>query len=432
MKKEIRKKAIIAVVVTLVGIQMGAVLISRSIEKSRELSKIKENTPLMYTYNYDDDVYTNNSRPYKIRAKKLAKRISNAMLIIDEEGYLWTCGYSDIQNCPSDYSPIRVSDTVKFQAVEEATYDGGIALDINGNLWQSGAWLETTTQETIGYGSYLKKVNNKKYKSIAGGFETFFAIDENNILWGWGSNDYGQLGTGTKEDTATKTMEVIKSDIAQVSTGSSGTLAIDLEGNLWTWGTIPKDPSASINSLVPKKILTSYKFTNISVGNDAYFAVDTLGNLWGWGINRDGQLGQGDNDVLLIVEPTILKTNIKDVSASDYTHNTILLDKDGYVWVAGDNGYGELGVGNRNNVTTFTKTIGNIKSIASGFDVAFYMDNNNDIYGAGSLNHGAIGESRYVTTPIKMTTYPDSYPIEYQLNRRKYTKWKCRKLCTWE
>lgn len=431
MKKRIRNCIIVGVVVTLVGIEMGAVLISRSIEKSRELSKIKENTSLMYTYNYDDDVYTNNSRPYKIRAKKLAKRMYDAMLIIDEEGYLWTGGYSNIQNHPSNYSPIRVSDTLKFQAVEDSTY-GGIVLDINGNLWENDTGLETTTQETIGYGSYLKKVNDKKYKSIAGGWETFFAIDENNILWGWGSNDYGQLGTGTKEETITRTMEVIKSDIAQVSTGRDGTLAIDLEGNLWAWGAIPKDLSAPINSLVPKKILTSYKFTNISVGEGSYFAVDTLGNLWGWGINRGGQLGQGDNDLQLILEPTILKTNIKDVSASDYTNNTILLDKEGYVWVAGRNGYGQLGVGNRDSVTTFTKTIGNIKSIACGKEVAFYMDNNNDIYGAGHLNYVASGESRYVTTPIQMTTYPNSYPIEYQLNRREYTKWKYRKLCTWE
>jgi alpha-tubulin suppressor-like RCC1 family protein len=60
------------------------------------------------------------------------------------------------------------------------------------------------------------------------------AVMSDGSLWAWGSNDYGQLGDGTKslKSSPVKIMD----NVLSVSAGYNYSLAIKTDGSLWAWG----------------------------------------------------------------------------------------------------------------------------------------------------------------------------------------------------
>ena len=82
------------------------------------------------------------------------------------------------------------------------------------------------------------------------------------------------------------------------------------------------------------------------------------GTLWGTGYNGYGQLGLGD--ITNKTTFTQIITNADDIK-SVYCgyYYTLILENDGTLWGCGGNGNGELGLGDTNNRTTFTEVAGN-------------------------------------------------------------------------
>ena len=73
------------------------------------------------------------------------------------------------------------------------------------------------------------------------------------------------------------------------------------------------------------------------------------------------------------------------------SHTFILLN-DGTVYSTGSNSYGQLGLGNANNINTFTKVnIDNVKSISCGSYHTFILKNDGTVYSTGSNINGQLG-----------------------------------------
>ena len=79
-------------------------------------------------------------------------------------------------------------------------------------------------------------------------------IKSDGSLWGWGYNNYGQLGDGTREfNLPIKILD----DVIQVSTCGYGTMAIKSDKTLWAWGVnLPYGTlSSNYDNLTPIKIM---------------------------------------------------------------------------------------------------------------------------------------------------------------------------------
>ena len=190
-----------------------------------------------------------------------------------------------------------------------------------------------------------------------------FAIQSDNSLWAWGSNNHGQLGDST---TTNRQYPVrILEDVIVVSAGVIHTMAIKTDGSLWTWGSnefgnlgdgtvtiygdfhwdaqynrFDREIIEDNNQRTPIKIMEDV--VAVSVGWSHALAIRTDGSLWAWGSNSFGALG-GDGITTDTHYPIRIMEDVTAVSAG-WTH-TMAIRTDGSLWAWGNNEFGQLGNG---------------------------------------------------------------------------------------
>jgi len=131
-----------------------------------------------------------------------------------------------------------------------------------------------------------------------------FALDSSGYVWAWGSGDYGKLGQGNSQekDWATKISALDSVTITAISAGDHHVLALDDDNKVWAWGWNYYgqlgDGTVSTRS-TPVQVLKvgDVDLTDI-VYIDAGFmhstAIDNQDRVWVWGRNEQAQLGLGE------------------------------------------------------------------------------------------------------------------------------------------
>ena len=245
----------------------------------------------------------------------------------------------------------------------------------------------TTTME-VKVSSFLYP---PQWKMVAAGHSHAFALSEDGKLFGWGNNQYRQLGIGPTTSGPQTVTKIFMGNWATVVTSRSNTLGIQKDGSLWQWGwfnasdtpkrvnmdndwvavsvsdTVSPDRTtilalksdgtlwgwgtdltfvglASGNSRDPQQIGTDSDWQAISVGETHAVAIKTDGSMWGVGKNDNNQIGTGSLNTRYWV-----KANDKRwVSASAGDRYTMALDPAGVMWAWGWNDHGRLGLGHAN------------------------------------------------------------------------------------
>ena len=244
---------------------------------------------------------------------------SSHSLAIDTNGTLWAWGSNymgqlgDSTN-GSKTTPVPIRQETKFTAVSAGAFHS-LAIDNNGNLWDWGtydnrqiandlAWVlpsnfSFSNPVRARYSDSPVQINTDgvKFKEVSAGWSFSLALDTDGNIWSWGFNNQGELGDGTSGNsryTPQRITEGIK--FQSIAAGWFSCLAIDVDGNLYAWGgngygklgtgdTSPKS--------VPTPIMAGTKFRSISMAAEHSLAVRSDGKLFSWGYNDDGQLGLG-------------------------------------------------------------------------------------------------------------------------------------------
>jgi hypothetical protein len=133
----------------------------------------------------------------------------------------------------------------------------------------------------------------------------YLAIRNDNTLWGWGDNTYGQLGQGNYMPGSSPVQ--IPGDWIAVSAGGLGqgtnypcnafALGIQSGGSLWGWGDntygqLAQNSTATVN--VPSPIQIPGTWSSVVAGATYWVGIQSNGTVWVCGLNASGQFAQSN------------------------------------------------------------------------------------------------------------------------------------------
>ncbi len=298
------------------------------------------------------------NKPVQVGLDKDWKSIetgSHHSFAIKNEGSLWAWGYNSSGELGvesmSTYKnkPIQVGLDKDWELVSSgsgATY--GIRKD--GTLWGWGATSFATSNQ-------LKPIqigSENNWKSVSNSSDHILLLKNNGTLWSIGKNYFGQLGFGNYSNGVDTLSQIGFNDDWEFVLANSGvSYGMVAGGALWVWGRFNYNQNSQWNKPVDL-FANKHYWNNITANAFNFFGVSIDGSLWGCGYNEYGQLANGTRD--LIYDPTQIgsEKNWKKVVVGTYG-NTFAIKKDGTLWASGLNDIGQLGIGNTNDVVTFTE-----------------------------------------------------------------------------
>jgi len=267
----------------------------------------------------------------------------------------------------------------------------------------------------------LKKQNITKEKviQVCSGNGHTLILTQSKRIYSIGSNEYGQLGLGDKNDRCALSLidpdHFDREKIIQVCTGLLYSMALTQNGNVYSWGRFEGDELRNANKSnynIPQKIdnncFNNEPIKYISAGAFFSFALTKNNNLYSRGGNRDGQLGLGNNGdrwkQTLIDSNTYNNEKIIKIECGCF-HTLLLTEKPNgstNIYSCGWNYHGQLGLNHNYNKNTFklidpkhfeNQKIKDIKSTGDSSIALIEQNNSNKIkvYGWGSNYHGQLG-----------------------------------------
>ena len=237
----------------------------------------------------------------------------------------------------------------------------GLAIGSDGNVYAWG--LNSSGQ--LGIGTTTSSLTPVKValpsgitaKEIFAGPAFSLAIGNDGNIYAWGSNGTGQLGNGTKTNSSVPVMVSMPSGVTAtaISAGSSFSLAIGSDGNIYAWGGNGYGQlgnGTKTNSSVPVLVSMPSGVTGKVIAGGRLFssAIGSDGKVYAWGDNLYGELANGTVDVPKLDSIPVAASMPGGVTATGLTAirwsgYIIGSDNDVYSW--GYNQEGELGIGTK-------------------------------------------------------------------------------------
>tara|TARA_B100000161_G_scaffold178132_1_gene128165 strand:- start:5878 stop:7818 length:1941 start_codon:yes stop_codon:yes gene_type:complete len=230
------------------------------------------------------------------------------------------------------------------------------------------------------------------YLNIEAGGRHTCAISNENKLWCWGRNDHGQLGDDTTTTRSTPlqvTTSTGLTNIYHVSLGGYHTCAIKDDNSLWCWGKNnygQLGDGSTTTTHTPLQIDSITNVRSISATSGHTCAITNSDSLYCWGYNAYGQLGNGNTNDQSV--PQLILENVQSVSAS-YQH-TCAIKTDSSLWCWGRNHYGQLGINNQNSQILPVNTGSSFLSIDGGSGHTCGIKSDYSAYGWGYSRYGRM------------------------------------------
>ena len=363
----------------------GAEQVYVALDKDGDIWTWMTNNNGMFGDGSDDRSYR--KLPKKLEVNTKFKQISptaNYWLALDINGNIWGCGYQYYSQLGNGYENRHTStedstERVLFQITSgteftkvKASVNSVLALDKNGNIWGWGlneyGILMNEGKGTYTYSpseSYTYEIITRPLKLTSGtryididicpnNAGAAAAIDENNNLYMWGHNYSCELARSKSDMSSSNTPIQVKSGtkFSKVSIGDRCVAALDLEGNLYRWGSISalgiSESSANrlegydsnAKALYEPIIKSDVKFVDIQGGLNVSYAKaadnqyeSVNKKYYVWGNNRGGGFGAiADNYGDPISTDFVGVQWIEGLSQYRVIREGLGLDENGYMW----------------------------------------------------------------------------------------------------
>lgn len=276
----------------------------------------------------------------EVPAQHVISSGSNHTLVIRENGTVWAFGnneYGQLGNGTTEASlkPVQVKELQDIVKVSAGRYFSA-ALGANGFLWMWGA----NENGRLGDGTTETKLTPVRVADsiadVAVGSFVVFALRDDGQLLGWGRNLGGMLGPqqALGMNILSPTILSKPADVAKISRQRLGSVVVNENGKVWAWGaaslTSGKFDYSDTEYPEPKQVLRLNYVYDVVVGSDFVLALDHEGQIWSWGDNWAGQLGINSNEPRF--KPVKIESLRNIVAISAFGYHALALDASGQVW----------------------------------------------------------------------------------------------------
>jgi alpha-tubulin suppressor-like RCC1 family protein len=252
---------------------------------------------------------------------------------------------------------------------------------------------------------------SRMIRDLYAGVANVFLLTEDGSLWSAGYSRSGQPDVSAPADSTggPGLAQVLDASgaafqgVKSIAAGENHTIILKDDGSLWASGEslygelgLGGDGTGKLSSLTQLKAqgtsgstITDVQY--VAAGNNSSFYIKNDGTLWAAGYNYYGELGLGDKEnKTSFTQVSSAGNNVTAVSAG--ARHTVILKTDGTVWATGYNFNGQLGINNTSDTSTFTQVQGiNASSVAAGNYHTAVLKSDGTVWTTGENYYGQLG-----------------------------------------
>ena len=349
------------------------------------------------------------------------------------------CSFGDhvyTSDSEEDFTEITTNIVLKHITAIDCGDSHTVCLDNNGILYTFGSnefgQLGVGTDEgTLNYSMIPIQVDTPPMKEISCGDRFSICLSESGELYSFGDNADGQLGIGNFEDCYSPQKIESLSDIESIRCGGNFVFCISFENKLFTWGdNIFGQLGLGFDGTVENlPILCSNRPDNIidiKCGWSHTLTLTSNQEVFSCGGDEDGQLGRvtsEQNCKSSFFGKIDSLTEIKRIECGCF--HSMCIDNYDQLYVFGYNKYGELGLGDTDSREKPIKhpILLNVIDISSGGNHTFIKNVNNEIYGFGRNDKAQLGiETKENNQLIPIRVFQDTQNTWYSSTIKKRAK----------
>lgn len=366
---------------------------------------------------FGDCTTTIHPRPVQVGTDAVQAALGRGFLVaMKKDGSVWTWGW------PWDGDQMETPRACRKPA--QVVFGNGVS------RWESpvGPTVRLKLPEPKGSGAIV---------AIAAGESHSAMVTADGGLWTWGSNEYGQLATGSTDGR--RSPQRSGSEFVDVFTDFNHTLALKKDGSLWHWGADPAHfmrgdfAAAKDKALAPTQ---AFAGTTRLLHSGPNFER-------GLGIGKDGAILDWGYFSMAPDKPTRFGTGVREIAAGPFGSNALRTDgslwvleqypvsppprqigrdfvhvvrdnddhafglqADGSLWAWGANKLGQLGDGTRTGRGDPVRIGSGFVQVATGRFHGIALASDGSVWTWGDNDAGVIGDGSTITrlTPVKVAT----------------------------
>ena len=243
-----------------------------------------------------------------------------------------------------------------------------------------------------------------------------YYIDEKNVLWGCGRNNYGQLGQGTQDYDFHEEMVKIAEDVIHVDYSQTGfTIYLTKDHKLYGMGNAGSGALQQYETFdwtrfangehyyVSEPYLLMENVIYVCCGRDDIACLTEDGAVWVWGTIYFMGSPWSHNECF-VEKPKKILENAVLVTGGWFNHAALL--QDGTVWTWGYNGAGNCGIEEPDLVGEPTMVAEDVVMVWTNFEVDNYPQPDTE-----DIAMAWTGRKKYNTEYDDITEFDGIYPM---------------------
>ncbi|NXF83680.1 RPGR regulator, partial [Sclerurus mexicanus] len=272
--------------------------------------------------------------------------------------------------------------------------------------------LESGAVFTFGKSKFAEDIpskfwfKNDKPVLISCGDEHTAIITEKGKLYMFGSNDWGQLGLGSKSTVSKPTcVKALKPEKPKLAVcGRNHTLVYTEKGNVYAAGGNSEgqlglgDTEERTTFHLVSFFTNQHKIKQLAAGSYTSAAVTEDGQLFVWGDNSEGQIGLANESYVSVPCQVDVGKPVSSVSCGYY--HSALITGDGELYTFGEPANGKLGLlpeqlKNNRVPQPVLGIMGKVNKVACGGEHTVVLTET-DVYTFGLGQYGQLGHGTFV------------------------------------